>query len=138
LETEDVFLAALDPSLHPFFTRRRINPPDGSVRADEFWPASAVDRSTGRLWTCYYDTRGDPRRTRAFYSCTASGDGGQRWTRPVRAASKPSNETARGADFREYGDYEGLAAAAGEAHPVWTDSRSLRPRREEIYTTTLR
>ena len=38
---------------------------------------------------------------------------------------------------REYGDYEGLAVAAGVAHPVWTDTRRLRTLREEVYTTTL-
>ena len=38
---------------------------------------------------------------------------------------------------REYGDYEGLAVAAGVAHPVWTDTRRLRTLSEEVYTTTL-
>jgi hypothetical protein len=55
----------------------------------------------------------------------------------------PSNERTSGADSihgtfkREYGDYEGLAVAAGVAHPIWTDTRRLRALREEVYTTTL-
>ena len=58
-------------------------------------------------------------------------------TKPFRAASVASDETQPGADPREYGDYEGLAVANGVAHPIWTDSRNLAVRGEEIYTTTL-
>ena len=63
--------------------------------------------------------------------------GGVTWVRPVRAATTPSNETVRRATSFEYGDYEGLAAAGGVAHPLWTDSRDLTTRAEEIYTTVL-
>jgi hypothetical protein len=37
----------------------------------------------------------------------------------------------------EYGDYAGLAAANGVAHPMWTDTRDLASNGEEIYTTAL-
>ena len=114
-----------------------IAPTPASVNADQFWPASAVDPSTGTLWACFYDTRGDPKRTSAFFSCTFSTDGGARWAKPFHAASVASDETQSGADSREYGDYEGLAVADGTAHPIWTDSRDLATRAEEIYTTTL-
>jgi hypothetical protein len=134
----------IHPALRPLFLRRRVNPPDGRVRSDEFWPTSAVDASTGYLWVCFYDTRGDRHRRRAFFSCTRSVDGGRSFALPVRAATVPSNETLRGADSkrssgaqREYGDYEGLAVGNRIAHPVWTDTRRLRTLREEIYTTTL-
>jgi hypothetical protein len=140
---QDVFVAAFSPALHPLFRRHRINPPEGTVASDQFWPASAVDPSTGILWSCFYDTRGDPRRRRAWFSCSRSLNGAAGWARPVHAASVPSNERAPGADSlhgklrREYGDYEGLAVAAGVAHPIWTDTRRLRSLREEVYTTTL-
>jgi hypothetical protein len=140
---QDVFVAAFNPSLQPVFRRHRITPPDGAVRSDQFWPASAVDPSTGILWSCFYDTRGDPHRRRAWFSCSRSLNGGARWAFPVHAASVPSNERAPRADSlhgklkREYGDYEGLAVAPGVAHPVWTDTRRLRSLREEVYTTTL-
>jgi len=114
-----------------------LAPAPPSANADQFWPASAVDPSDGTLWVCFYDTRGDPKRTSAFYSCTFSTDGGVRWAKPVHAASVASDETKPGADPREYGDYEGLAVANGVAHPIWTDSRQLPTRGEEIYTTTL-
>ena len=140
---QDVFVAAFSPALHPLFRRHRITPPDGTAASDQFWPASAVDPSTGILWSCFYDTRGDPRRRRAWFSCSRSLNGAAGWARPVHAASVPSNERAPGADSlhgklrREYGDYEGLAVAAGVAHPIWTDTRRLRSLREEVYTTTL-
>jgi hypothetical protein len=140
---QDVFLAAFDPALRVQFRRRRVNPADGAARSDQFWPASAVDPSTGIVWACFYDTHGDRHRRRAWYSCTRSLDGGHGWVAPVHAATAPSNERARRADSirgrlkREYGDYEGLAVAGGVAHPVWTDTRRLRTLREEVYTTTL-
>jgi hypothetical protein len=114
-----------------------VAPTPKSANADQFWPASAVDPSTGAVWACFYDTRGDPRRTSAFYSCSVSRDGGQTWAQPVHAATVASDETVPGADPREYGDYEGLAVGNGVAHPVWTDSRDLGSFAEEIYTTTL-
>jgi hypothetical protein len=108
-----------------------------STRSDQFWPQSAVDPSAGTAWVCFYDTLGDPQRTRAFYSCTASTNGGKSWRRPVRAATVPSDETRDGAAGHEYGDYEGLVAANGVAHPIWTDSRDLKRLKEEIYTARL-
>ena len=104
-------------------------------------PASAVDRSTGKLWVCFYDSAGDRRRERVFYSCTASADGGKTWPRPVRVASSPSKEAAREAfsilfEF-EFGDFQGLAVANGIAHPMWTDTRDADILGEEIYTTVL-
>lgn len=106
-------------------------------RSDQFWPQSAVDAGTGTVWVCFYDTRGDRKRKRAFFSCTASTNGGARWRKPIRAASVASDETQPGAHTHEYGDYEGLVAAGGVAHPIWTDSRDLRLRQEEIYTARL-
>jgi hypothetical protein len=114
-----------------------VAPAPRDQHADQFWPESAVDASTGTLWICFYDTRGDPDRRRAFYSCTASRDGGGTFASPVHAASVASDETQPGADSREYGDYEGLAVRGGVAHPIWTDSRNLATFSEEIYTIAL-
>lgn len=114
-----------------------IAPTPKSENADQFWPASAVDPSTGALWACFYDTRGDSKRTSTFYTCTVSDDGGRTWAPPIHAATVASDETQPGADTHEYGDYEGLAVAGGVAHPIWTDSRNLADLGEEIYTTSL-
>ena len=134
----DVFAAVLDPLLQSRTALRRVNPPDGPYRSDQFFPTSAYDASTGHLWTCFYDTRFDRRRVRARYSCTASADGGLTWAPPVPVASVTSDEVHRPALAAfGFGDYEGLAVAAGVAHPIWTDGRLLKTRGEEIFTTSL-
>jgi hypothetical protein len=135
---EGVVVSAFDRTLRPVREEGTpVAPAARSVRPDQFWPASAVDPSTGVLWVCFYDTGGDRAREKAFYACTVSRNGGRTWARRVRAASVPSDETQPGADLRQYGDYQGLAVANGVAHPIWTDSRDLRTLAEEIYTTRL-
>ena len=64
---------------------------------------------------------------------------GAAWSATLPVASARSNETLKGAlKGFEYGDYQGLAVGTdGVAHPIWTDARDLRSRREEIYTTSL-
>ena len=141
--SQEVVVKAFNSRLQPLATAGEAG--DGSVvkpemlleGSDLFWPQSAVDPSTGAVWVCFYDTTGDPVRKVAFYSCAVSRDGSKSWSQPVRAASVGSDETQPGADVRAYGDYEGLAAADGVAHPLWTDSRDLATLGEEIYTTRL-
>ncbi len=135
---EGVYVKAFDSRLRLLNgAGARVAPAPRRVRPDQFWPASAVDSSSGALWVCFYDTGGDPTRKKAFYSCTVSRDGGKTWAARVHAASIASDETEPGADLRQYGDYEGLAVANGIAHPIWTDSRKLKTLAEEIYTTRL-
>ena len=135
---EGVIVKAYERALRPVREEGTpVAPAPRSVRPDQFWPASAVDASTGAVWVCFYDTGGDRARKKAFYSCTVSRDGGQTWTARVHAASVASDETQPGADLRQFGDYEGLAVANGVAHPIWTDSRDLATLAEEIYTTRL-
>jgi hypothetical protein len=116
---------------------RPVAPGSAARGADQFWPQSAVDESNGTVWMCFYDTLGDTARKRAFYSCTVSRNGGRTWRTPVRAASVPSDETLPDA-LGHYGYHQGVAAAGGVAHPIWTDTRELADLREEIYTTSLR
>ena len=115
---------------------RLVAPTPAPTRSDEFWAQSALDRSSGALWICFYDTSGDPKARKARYTCTVSRDGGRSWSRTVHAASVFSDETQKGAAY-EYGYYQGLAAAHGIAHPIWTDTRRLHTLDEEIYTTRL-
>jgi hypothetical protein len=116
-----------------------VSPQPQAKPADQFWPASAVDPATGVLWVCFYDTKGDPARRQAWFSCTTSTNGGTRWSPVVRVASAPSDETQPDADPREYGDYEGLAVLNGVAHPIWTDGRDRGgANAEEIYSAVLR
>lgn len=135
-------VAVFDARLRPLLTDRHsregrpVAPASAATGADQFWPQSAVDRSTGTVWACFYDTLGDPQRRRAYYSCTLSRDGGATWARPVPVASVPSDATRRGASGH-YGVYQGLAAAGGVAHPIWTDTRDVDALGEEIYTARL-
>jgi hypothetical protein len=134
-------LTTFDPKLRPVagFPLRgehRVVGRDLSHRyAMQFWVQSAVDETDGALWICFYDTAGDPKQTRVHYSCSYSRDGGASFAGPVHAASVASDESQPGA--RQYGYYQGLAVAHGVAHPIWTDTRNLRTRAEEIYTARL-
>jgi hypothetical protein len=138
-----VAVTVLDPRLRPvagYPVDRKpllVSPPSRTKPAEQFLPASAVDPETGIVWVCFYDTKGDPARRRAWFSCASSATGGATWSAAVRAARTPSDETSPEADAREYGHYQGLAVANGVAHPIWTDSRERARRAEEIYTTTL-
>lgn len=131
-----VFDARLRPLVADPETRegRPIAPNSAARGADQFWPQSAVDPATGVVWACFYDTLGDPQRRQASYACTASRDGGRTWHEPVRAATVASDETQPNATGH-YGYYQGVAAANGVAHPIWTDTRDLETMGEEIYTT---
>jgi hypothetical protein len=134
-------LTTFDAQLHPIAGyplrgQHRVVGRDPSRHYSiQFWAQSAVDPGNGALWVCFYDTAGDPKQTKVHYSCSVSADGGGTFAGPVRAASVASDESQPGA--RQYGYYQGLAVAHGVAHPVWTDTRNLRARAEEIYTTRL-
>jgi hypothetical protein len=133
----DVFARSYDRLLTARHKARRVNPPDGKVASDQFEPVAALDPRSGLIWVCFYDTKGDPARQSVRFSCTASTNG-IRWRAPRPVASVRSNETRAPATRFQYGDYQGLAVGRdGVAHPVWTDSRDLQRRGEEIYTTAL-
>jgi hypothetical protein len=140
---EGVALTTFDRKLRPLAgyptlggQHRLIAPNPRPTRPDQFWAQYAVDPSSGALWACFYDTSGDPKGKKAWYSCTVSRDGGRTWPRPVRVASAFSDETQPGAAY-QYGYYQGLAVANGVAHPIWTDTRLLNTAGEEIYTARL-
>ncbi|MFL5945107.1 MAG: ABC transporter permease subunit [Gaiellaceae bacterium] len=113
--------------------------------ADRFWPASAYDASTRRLWVCFYDTSGDPSREQAWYSCTHTNDG-RSWSEPVRAARDSANAEVLWEDARVYsfgdvigfGGYTAVAATGGKAHTLWIDTRNLGGRKQEVFGATLR
>lgn len=140
--TLDVAVAVFDRALRPVW-RGLIG--DVKKKADQFWPSSAVDTSTGKLWACYYDTTGDSARQHAWFVCTSSRDG-KRWSRPVRAAAPSENPgvlwqdaTIAGyGDATAFGGYTGVAAAGGVAHPLWIDTRDIGGNREEVFASNIR
>jgi len=135
-KTQGVYVVHADRSLHTSSRPRRLGPPDAHP-SDQFLPVAAYDRSEGDLWGCYYDTAGDPRRRSVWFTCTRSHDDGAHWSPPVRAASKPSDETQTASDPFGYGEAAGLVAAGGVAHPLWTDTRRALDAAEEIYTAAI-
>jgi hypothetical protein len=140
--TQDVAVAVFDRSLRPVWRG-----PVGSEKkkADQFWPSSAVDASTGKLWACYYDTTGDSARQHAWFVCTSSPDG-KHWAEPVRAAEPSQNpgvlwadaSIAGFADSAAYGGYTAVAAADGAVHPFWIDTRDIGGNREELFASIVR
>ncbi|HSC74040.1 MAG TPA: sialidase family protein, partial [Gaiellaceae bacterium] len=138
---QSVRVGVLDRALRPLWNGP-VGPAD--AKADRFWPASRVDATTGRLWTCYYDTSGDSSRAHAWYTCTSSGDG-RHWAKPVRAARDAASPDVLWEDARvySYGDVIGyggttsVAAARGSVHPLWIDTRDLGGRKQEVFGATL-
>ena len=141
-ETQSVRVGVLDRELRPL-GGGPIGAPDPAV--DRFWPSSAVDPSTGRIWVCFYDTSGDKNRRQAWYSCASSTDG-RMWTEPLRAASDSSSpdvlwEDARVYSFGDeigYGGYTAVTAGRRTVHPFWIDTRNLGGRKQEVFGATLR
>jgi BNR repeat-like domain len=140
--TQDVDVAVFDRALRPL-SRGRAGPADPK-KSDQFWPVSAVDPVTSDLWACFYDTRGDSKRTTAWFSCTVSADG-RRWATPVRPARASSSVQVLREDARiygygdsgGYGGYTGLAARGGMAYPMWIDTRNLNANAEEVFSARL-
>jgi hypothetical protein len=110
----------------------------GTGKSDQMEPAITVDRTTGTVVLCYYDSSGDWTRIHVMYTCTESRDGGSTWTTPLAAASQVSDATQPGMrTWFNFGEYQGIAAANGQAHPFWTDARAGGLNSTEIYATSL-
>jgi ABC-type dipeptide/oligopeptide/nickel transport system permease subunit len=135
----DVGVAVFDAKLRPLW-HGRIGPPEKKP-ADQFWPISATDASTGELWACFYDTTGDSERKQAWFLCTRSRDG-RHWSTPVRVAQQAQDAFVLWADAMRagfgdqiaYGGYPGLAVVDGVAHPMWIDARNRSHLDQEIFT----
>ncbi|MGZ4154274.1 MAG: hypothetical protein ACXVQ0_07320, partial [Actinomycetota bacterium] len=93
---------------------------------------------TGDVDLSWYDTRLDPTRQSVNVFFAASDDGGATFSDNARVTTAPSNEE-QGTNINfgnQYGDYEGIDAYGGVAHPVWTDHRASLPGDlwEEVFT----
>jgi hypothetical protein len=140
--SQDVGVAVFDRALRPLW-RGPIGPV--KTKTDQFWPSSAIDAATGKLWACYYDTTGDSQRKHAWFVCTSSPDG-RHWSQPVRAASPSEDPGVLWADASiggfgdgtAYGGYTAVAAAHGVVHPLWIDTRDIGGNREEAFASIVR
>jgi hypothetical protein len=115
--TPDVLVTALDRELRPLF-RAQVNPPDKGA-TQQFFPAAAVDASTGVIWACWYDTTFDPNAHRAWFTCAASRDG-RTWTPPERAAADSAHVNDLYTDLQgSTGFAPSVVADRGVAHAFW-------------------
>jgi hypothetical protein len=132
--TPDVYVTMLDSRLQPRFNVQ-VNPPDkGSTQ--QFFPAAAVDASTGVLWACWYDTTFDPNAHRAWFTCSASRDG-RTWTPPERAAVEPVMVNDLYTEIRgSTGFAPAVVAERGVAHPFWIGVNAVNFG-QDIYTAAL-
>jgi hypothetical protein len=117
-----------------------VNDDPAGEQNDQFFQWLAVDPVTGSVDLSWYDTRLDPTHvsTNVFFS--NSSDGGLTFAPNARVTTASTDETVEGADLgNQYGDYEGIAAFGGFAHPVWTDRRASLPSslNEEVFTATI-
>ncbi len=123
---------------------------------DRFNHWLSVDPVTGDVNVAFYDTRNDTTGLRYMtdYYLARSTDGGATFEPNVRVSDVSSNEHDCGGTYpcsainygNQYGDYEGLVAYGGVAHPIWTDSRinqqslgcSWAPAMEEVFTASVK
>jgi hypothetical protein len=108
---------------------------------DQFNQWLAVDQSNGSVNVAYYDT-GTHGATPTRYTLARSTDNGASYSAsPIATASTDESCCAPSVNFgNQYGDYEGIAAAGGIVHPVWTDRRQdviALGLREEVFTASL-
>ena len=123
---------------------------------DRFNHWLSLDPTNGVVNVSFYDTRNDTTGARYMTDIylSRSSDGGASFAPNVRASDVSSNEHDCDGLFpcsainygNQQGDYSGLVAYGGIAHPVWTDSRRNRdtvsgcsvPAMEEVFTTSVK
>ncbi|HEY8132942.1 MAG TPA: sialidase family protein [Thermoanaerobaculia bacterium] len=124
---------------------------------DRFNQWLSTDPTNGAVNVSFYDTRNDTTGSRFMTDTylTRSGDGGATFGPDVRVSTASSNEHDCNGVFpcasinygNQQGDYEGLVAFGGVAHPIWTDSRrnqepapgcTRRGLMEEVFTASVK
>lgn len=122
---------------------------------DRFNQWLSIDPTNGEVNVSFYDTRNDTTGSRYMTDIylSRSDDGGASYGANVRASNASSNEHDCNGLFpcsainygNQQGDYSGLVAYGGIAHPVWTDSRINQqslgcrvPAMEEVFTASVK
>jgi hypothetical protein len=103
-----------------------------------FFTSVAVDASTGIIWVSWFDTRNDPTNP-TYYDIYAvdSRDGGNTFSANVRITPQSDHAVLIGSTAF-VGDYAGIAAGGGTAHPVWTSGGAgLQGGNGQLQTATL-
>src|SRR5437763_598051 len=100
---------------------------------DRFNQWLSIDPTNGVVNVSFYDTRNDTTGQRYMTDIylSRSSDGGASFGANIRVSTASSNEhdcdglfPCRSINYgNQQGDYEGVVAYGGVAHPIWTDSR---------------
>jgi hypothetical protein len=123
---------------------------------DRFNHWLSIDPTNGVVNVSFYDTRNDTTGSRYMTDTylSRSSDGAASFGANVRVSTVSSNEhdcngvfPCSGINYgNQQGDYEGLVAFGGMAHPIWTDSRRnqessagcSRGPMEEVFTASVK
>lgn len=123
---------------------------------DHFNHWLSIDPTNGVVNVSFYDTRNDTTGSRYMTDIylSRSSDGGATFAPNVRVSTVSSNEHDCNGTFpcsainygNQQGDYSGLVAFGGIAHPFWTDSRINQqavagcgvPAMEEVFTASVK
>ena len=149
----DIFLAFSDDGGSTWSPKRAVT--DALPGVDRFNHWLSTDAVTGDVNVSFYDTRNDTTggRFETDVYLARSTDGGATFGPNTRVTDAKSNEHDCAGLFpcpainygNQQGDYEGVVAYGGLAHPIWTDSRNNQatppgcPRglMEEVFTATV-
>jgi hypothetical protein len=149
-----IYLASSDDQGSHWSTPRNIGDP--LLNVDRFNHWMSVDASTGEVNVVFYDTRNDTTGFRFMtdYYLARSGSGGTSFQPDIRVSNQSSNEHDCNGVFpcsainygNQQGDYAGVVAYGGTAHPIWVDSRRntetssscTRGLMEEVFTSSVK
>jgi hypothetical protein len=139
---EDVYLQFSDDHGQTWSPRQRVN--DDGIGNSQFFPSLSVDPTNGKVLISWYDTRRDPvnmQKTDVFLAVGNPSRHGVHFRKNLQVTDQQSDESANNPQaIGWYGDYEGLVAYGGVAHPVWIDARASNVSaglREEVYTAAV-
>jgi hypothetical protein len=139
----DVYVQFSDDHGATWSPRQRVN--DDGPGNSQFFPSVSVDPTTGKVLISWYDTRRDPanlQKTDVFLAVGSSSRQGVHFRPNLRVTDQQSDESVNNPQaIGWYGDYEGLVAYGGVAHPVWIDARASNFSAglgAEVYTAAVR
>jgi hypothetical protein len=100
---------------------------DDTTDTSQFFPAIAVDQTTGYVAVTWYDTRNDPaNNVQAEIYGTISTDGGATWLPNFRIAAGPSDSTTLAANpypkWQNFGDYDTMDFNHDVFYRTWADN----------------
>lgn len=94
----------------------------------QFFPAIWCDKTTGRLYCKWFDTRDDPTNNTMHVYASYSDNGGVTWAANQRITTAPATincTTCGGGGTPRYqGDYDAISSNSKTAMMAWTDMRA--------------